>query len=85
MPSNKKEYMKEYMRKYVKECESICCDVCQGKYKKYNKYSHLKTNKHILALHAATERQNIKFSDEEIQIIKDMLESKRETPIITVS
>ena len=49
MPSNSKEYMNEYMKQYIaKKSEIIVCPVCDTEYKKYNKYAHNKTKKHLL-------------------------------------
>ena len=49
MPTNKKEYMKLYFRQYVKNSDSIICDLCFGKYKRYNKHRHIVTLKHLSA------------------------------------
>ena len=50
MPTNSKEYSKEYMRKYIKESESINCDICEGKYKRYSRYVHNKSKRHLNAI-----------------------------------
>lgn len=51
MPSNQKEYMRNYMREYVElNNESLICDLCKGKYKKYNKSIHNKSKKHMICL-----------------------------------
>jgi hypothetical protein len=39
------EEMKKYMKEYVKNSKSIKCE-CGGKYKTYNKYIHIKSEKH---------------------------------------
>lgn len=46
MPSNDKEYMKLYFRKYVLQSQSLICNICSGKYKKYNYHIHKKSKKH---------------------------------------
>lgn len=76
MPSNRAEYMKEYMKKYVTNSESVKCEVCQGKYKTYSKYNHLKTKKHLSAQNKTNEIKT-SLSDEEIKAIKRMLNKQR--------
>lgn len=46
------DYMKNYMRDYIKNNnEMIICNVCGGRYKKYNKYAHdTKTKKHLFII-----------------------------------
>jgi hypothetical protein len=40
------EYQKIYMKKYINNSKNHICDICNGKYKSYNKYLHEQTNKH---------------------------------------
>ena len=50
MPTNKKEYQQEYMKKYVSDSKTITCDICDGSFKSYSKYRHVKTKKHTQAI-----------------------------------
>ncbi len=47
--ANRQEYNKEYNKKYYteKRQDITICDVCGGKYEKYNKKNHELTNRHI--------------------------------------
>ena len=59
MPTNNKEYSKEYMRKYIKESESINCDICEGKYKRYSRHIHNKSKRHQNAIAGNLQTNNM--------------------------
>ena len=44
-----KDYIGDYMKQYIANSETIRCADCGGSYKKYRKYKHLKTQKHMHA------------------------------------
>ena len=50
--SDRKKYDKEYNTKYYQKQKEvnkpIVCDICQGKYTKYNMVKHQTTKRHIL-------------------------------------
>jgi hypothetical protein len=50
MPTNDRTYMKKYMNEYQKTCKPITCIYCGGRYRKYNRYIHERTKKHIQSL-----------------------------------
>ena len=43
---NTNEYMKKYMKKYIAESATIICTECEGHYKSYRRYRHIKSKKH---------------------------------------
>ena len=43
---NTNEYMKQYMKKYIAESATIICTECEGHYKSYRRYRHIKSKKH---------------------------------------
>jgi hypothetical protein len=44
--NDRSNYQKEYMKQYIKKSPSVICELCGGKYKKYQKYAHITTIKH---------------------------------------
>jgi hypothetical protein len=46
---NMYNYMKEYMKDYTKDKPTIVCEICNGKYKAYQKYKHNKGKIHTLS------------------------------------
>jgi len=40
--------MKSYMKEYIKSCPTLICEVCNGKFKKYQEYIHNKGKYHTL-------------------------------------
>jgi uncharacterized protein (DUF111 family) len=67
-----KEEMKEYMKDYVKNSKSIKCE-CGGKYKTYNKYIHIKSEKHNNYTNNLNKEINDKIKD---IVFDDNLKSK---------
>ena len=45
---NRTDYMRDYMKGYIKTCPTIVCELCNGKYKKYQEYIHNKGKFHTL-------------------------------------
>ena len=45
-----REYMKSYMKEYIKHSPVIICEFCEGKYRRYTKSKHIRTQKHLNAL-----------------------------------
>tara|TARA_R110000868_G_scaffold105239_2_gene289500 strand:+ start:10069 stop:10335 length:267 start_codon:yes stop_codon:yes gene_type:complete len=45
---NKIEYMKDYMKDYIKNKPTLICEICNGKYKAYQKYKHNQGKIHTL-------------------------------------
>lgn len=63
MVTMSKEYMQEYMKNYMKKnAESIVCELCDGKYKIFNKHKHVKTQKHQGAVRMALKQSVEKYS-----------------------
>ena len=52
-------YQKEYMRNYIKIATECKCDICDGKYKSYNKYKHYNSKFHKLQNEIIVLRQKI--------------------------
>jgi hypothetical protein len=58
---NDNEYQKNYMKEYIKKQESVICNICQGKYKPYQKYLHdKKTKRHLLIVEQMKKNDIIK-------------------------
>jgi hypothetical protein len=59
--ANRQEYNKEYNKKYYteKRQDITICDVCGGKYEKYNKKNHELTNVHMFILDKYIKNNNI--------------------------
>lgn len=71
--SYNKDKMKEYMNEYVKNSQNIKCE-CGGKYKTYNKYLHVKTNKH--KKYKEENITNIQNISKEIEELKKLLQQR---------
>lgn len=81
MPSNTKEYHREYMKRYVTDSEDVYCKECNCTYKKYRKYRHVKTQKHIDNVEKAenknAEKPMLERILSKIEKLEDMLAVKK--------
>ena len=71
----------EYMKSYIANSERITCEICDGHYKTYAKYKHLKTQKHVKALEELTKAEREKAIADEAEKQKQALadaEAKRQ-------
>lgn len=71
MPKNTKEYMKNYITNA--HLESIPCEICNGKYKKYFKSVHIRSQKHMKSL-AKLEDDKILNLQRDYDLLKTKLE-----------
>jgi hypothetical protein len=45
---NRTDYMRNYMKEYIKDKPTMICELCNGKFKKYQLYIHNKGKMHTL-------------------------------------
>lgn len=76
MPSNKTEYSKEYMRKYIKESPSIECEACHGHYKRYSKYVHDKSKRHLNAVAGNLQTNEMSKLLDRVKNLESLLNNK---------
>jgi hypothetical protein len=80
MPGNSKEYMKNYL--HEKHAQSIVCEQCGGKYKKYFQKVHLNSKKHQKAVNPKEEKADADLQAEVLQLKAMMAEMQSQLRVL---